>query len=568
MTLVLRNLAMAFIVNQGRSIVEAPKFLRVPEYRALFYPQLAITHPPCLDYWSAIDAMKPYSRDEVIGSSLNKLERFLVTPLLYYTFGQSKPTIDFRAAMDNRKIILVDLSDLGEGNGELIGAFIVFELLQAALSRAELSEDELKSYPRFHVFADEFQRFMTTAFPRILDEASKYGLDCVLAHQNRGGQLAGASKASTLSIQNKVVFRVNSEDAEELSWSFDTSPKQGEPVPQQVMERQYEDFVVETLVTPEIEAIHRAISIREEAFSILYPDLLVIENAYHLFEFAFYGDTFFGQKERRPGFSLTHQLLYPGPWSEERIIFDISRNLNPDHSIKEVDICMKEYRNSHQLGALRPSNEPREPRSAHHLPPSILSHAEYILSQGATGFLPSFGVSRDKIKFSFTTEVVKPIAQQWLDELRAILWPLKEKAIYWFDRIKFGEFSSSNDRNEADELQIGAHFWEVALFPEVMPWLRAKAKTFFYRGEVYDGYPQTWQYKSDHERQILKLQENIMKLQTIKRYKGYDLPVKEGREYIRVRQREVGSSTGEERETRYTLCAKMSETPNCRNLVS
>lgn len=265
---VLRHLAFACILNQGTTLLHTVPFLTDVRYRRTFYPALEQYHRrDILDYWQQFDKKTPYRQEEQIRSSLNKLRRLSTTNITRTIFKWARPTFDFRALMDERKILLVDLSGLGEGNGELIGALLVSDLLRAAFSRGDVPEDQR---PPFHLFADEFERFMSTAFPQILDEGRKFRLFCVLAHQHRG-QLEGSSRGSTLNIKNKIIFQVNSKDAQELAWEFDTTPPPAEPKLEMITEPVYETYYEDVWDTKANEdtyitlsATHRSLLIRAE----------------------------------------------------------------------------------------------------------------------------------------------------------------------------------------------------------------------------------------------------------------------------------------------------------------
>ena len=84
--------------------------------------------------------------------------------------------------MDEKKIFLVNLSKgkLGDINANLLGMILVMKFQQAAMSRADIPEDERKD---FCLFVDEFQNFATDSFESILSEARKYRLNLFLANQ-------------------------------------------------------------------------------------------------------------------------------------------------------------------------------------------------------------------------------------------------------------------------------------------------------------------------------------------------------------------------------------------------
>lgn len=226
MTNVLRHLAIALIVNQGYTLAEAPEFLENEDYRPQFYPALSEEYPQIRRFWWKLDDRRPGRQEDLVSSSLNKLERFQVNTTMRTIFGQPTNSIDFRQAMDEGKIILVNLAGApGEGSGAFIGAFVVFEIYKAAKSREDLAGDQRRP---FHIFADEFQTFMSTAFPKLIEECRKYKVDTVIAHQHREGQLSDRAKGSTRSAGNLIMFRINAPDARDLAGEFDLTPPEPE----------------------------------------------------------------------------------------------------------------------------------------------------------------------------------------------------------------------------------------------------------------------------------------------------------------------------------------------------
>src|SRR5476649_1519806 len=95
---------------------------------------------------------------------------------------QQNSVLNFRKIMDEKKILLVNLSKgrLGDINANLIGLILVGKILMAALSRVDMVG---KDFPPFYVFMDEFHTITTNSIATILSEARKYRLSLTLAHQ-------------------------------------------------------------------------------------------------------------------------------------------------------------------------------------------------------------------------------------------------------------------------------------------------------------------------------------------------------------------------------------------------
>ena len=155
-----------------------------------------------------------------IAPVLNKIGRVLMTPAVRNIIAQPKSTIDLRFMMDDRRVLIANLSKgaLGEGPAHLLGALLVTALAQAALSRRDLGESDRSP---FHVFADEFQSFATTGFALILSEARKYGLTLTLAHQYLAQLPDQLRDAVFGNVGSMLCFRVGAQDAPILTRQLD-----------------------------------------------------------------------------------------------------------------------------------------------------------------------------------------------------------------------------------------------------------------------------------------------------------------------------------------------------------
>jgi hypothetical protein len=149
----------------------------------------------------------------------SKLTAFVANDMMRPIIAQEKSSINFRAAMDEGKIILVNLSKgkIGEINARLLGMVVVGKILMAALSRVDQPEAERRD---FYLYLDEFQNVTTSSIAQILSEARKYRLVLILAHQFIGQLKEEISKAVFGNVGSLVVFRVGPEDAEFLEKQF------------------------------------------------------------------------------------------------------------------------------------------------------------------------------------------------------------------------------------------------------------------------------------------------------------------------------------------------------------
>lgn len=229
----LRNCTHTLVANPGYTIADIPLLLRNKGCRSKLVAKLRDRN--VLGFWQDYDDMKPSDQRAEREPILRRLEE-LLQPLTFNIVGQSTTTIDIRQVMDEGKILLVKLSAQLPYVTSLIGSVLIALFLNAAYSRTDLPMNKRK---QFNLYADEFQRFATEDFATLLTEARKFGIATTIAHQARfqPGMTDGI-RATSLSAANLVVFKVNSNDAEELAGEFNITPP-----PEQLQEIEKEELI-------------------------------------------------------------------------------------------------------------------------------------------------------------------------------------------------------------------------------------------------------------------------------------------------------------------------------------
>lgn len=152
----------------------------------------------------------------------NKIGQFISNPLIRNIVGQSRSSFDVRDLMDNKKILLINLSKgkVGEDNANLLGSMMITKIYLAAMSRSDVSPSELKNLPQFYFYVDEFQSFANESFADILSEARKYHLSLTIAHQYIE-QMSDEVRAAVFgNVGTMMTFRVGATDAEYLEREF------------------------------------------------------------------------------------------------------------------------------------------------------------------------------------------------------------------------------------------------------------------------------------------------------------------------------------------------------------
>lgn len=207
----------------GSTLMEIPRVLADERFRS--YKLAKCKTQVVKDFWlkEAQKAGGEASLANMVPYITSKLTSFITNDIVRPIIGQQKSAVNVRKAMDEQKILLLDLSKgkLGDLNAYLIGMVLVGKILMAALSRTDMSAEERKD---FYLYIDEFQNFITDSIATILSEARKYGLDLVIAHQYIG-QISAKGDTTIRdavfgNVGTIVAFRVGAEDAEFLAKEF------------------------------------------------------------------------------------------------------------------------------------------------------------------------------------------------------------------------------------------------------------------------------------------------------------------------------------------------------------
>lgn len=223
MEYILNNTILALLDSPGNTLLGITRMYVDKKYRKKIVDN--IKDPMVRAFW--VDEYANYNekyRTEAIAPIQNKVGQFLSSGIIRNIVGQPKSTIDLREVMDQKKILIMDLSKgkVGEDNSALLGAMLVTKIQLAAMSRTDIPEYERED---FYLYVDEFQNFATDSFATILSEARKYRLNLIVGHQYIG-QLVQERNTKVRdaifgNVGTLVVFRIGAEDAEFLVKEFE-----------------------------------------------------------------------------------------------------------------------------------------------------------------------------------------------------------------------------------------------------------------------------------------------------------------------------------------------------------
>lgn len=212
--------------EEGATLIDVPRIFVDEEFRK--YKVAKVKNPVVKSFWEHEYAQTgDRERQEMIPYFSAKFGPFITNNIMRNTIGQPKSAFNFRKAMDEGKILLINLSKgkIGDLNTQLLGLVCVAQLQMAAMSRVDMPESERRP---FYLYVDEFQNFATDSFCSILSEARKYALALIMAHQYIGQLTVTKYGKTTTGIRDAVfgnagtlvAFKIGAEDGEYMAKEF------------------------------------------------------------------------------------------------------------------------------------------------------------------------------------------------------------------------------------------------------------------------------------------------------------------------------------------------------------
>ena len=167
--------------EEGGTLIDVPRLFTDEAF--MKYKTSKIKNVMVKSFWDHEYAQTgDREKQEMIPFFSAKFGPFITNTTMRNIIGQTKSAFNLREVMDNQKVLMVNLSKgkIGDLNAQLLGLIMVSKINMAAMSRADMPEDQRKN---FFLYVDEFQNFATDTFGEILSEARKYRLALIMAHQ-------------------------------------------------------------------------------------------------------------------------------------------------------------------------------------------------------------------------------------------------------------------------------------------------------------------------------------------------------------------------------------------------
>lgn len=212
MEYIMQNCVQALLDYPGATLLGINRLLVDKEYRTRVIAK--IRDPIVKTFWVAeFSSWSEKYATEAIAPVQNKVGQFLSASIIRNIVAQVKSTINPRAAMDEGKILIVNLSKgkIGEDNMRLLGGMFITKLSMAAMERVEIKNEADRK--DFYLYVDEFQNFANESFASILSEARKYRLNLIVAHQYIKQLEEEVCWAVFGNVGTIVTFRVGADDA-------------------------------------------------------------------------------------------------------------------------------------------------------------------------------------------------------------------------------------------------------------------------------------------------------------------------------------------------------------------
>ena len=205
--------------NKKATLLDITRILGDKSYRDALL--VHCTNPIVKEFWANAERTTgEQSIANFVPYITSKFDNFISNDIMRPVVLQEKSSFNFREIMDNKKILLVNLSKgrLGEINADLIGLLLVGKIQMAALSRADSHGKEMND---FYLYIDEFQNVTTDSISSILSEARKYRLSLTVAHQYIKQLTDNIRDAVFGNVGSMAIYRISPEDAEFVESKLD-----------------------------------------------------------------------------------------------------------------------------------------------------------------------------------------------------------------------------------------------------------------------------------------------------------------------------------------------------------
>lgn len=204
---------LALLHRPGSTLLDVSNLLQTEcsEGKQLRSELLSVVTDQLLHRFLQHDLLQYSKRDR--SPAQHKLSLLLFGTTLSRMLRQPDSRFTLRQVMDDRMILLVDLSHVDGTRRNVFGSLMLGLLHSTALSRSDTASDERNP---FSMYVDEAHRFLTEAMEDLIAETRKFGVSLTLAHQYLS-QFKPDKVDALASTGSTLIFNVNTRGAELLT---------------------------------------------------------------------------------------------------------------------------------------------------------------------------------------------------------------------------------------------------------------------------------------------------------------------------------------------------------------
>jgi hypothetical protein len=169
----LEKIIRAFLLIPDTTITDMYRFIAFKSWRDDFLLKLSLVEKELVEMW------KPFPK-EGVATLERRLSAFYNSPFLKAIFDARTPPLDLASIMDQKKILLVDLSPPRDKNAQFYGSLLMAQIASVINRRSAIPK--YKRTP-FFLHVDEFELCQTESFADLLSVAGGLGLRLTLGNQ-------------------------------------------------------------------------------------------------------------------------------------------------------------------------------------------------------------------------------------------------------------------------------------------------------------------------------------------------------------------------------------------------
>lgn len=206
------------------TLLDIPALFQEPNFRDNVITKF-VTDPEIMRWWlKYFDQLYDSLKLDIVNPVMTKIHRFSTHQRIRSIVGQSSSTLDWRALLEKRRILLVNTASglIGPDAAGLIGAMLTDQINFTVREQSAIPDPSQRA--RGTILIDEFQSIPGVDYKTLLAELQKMGANFVLATQTlRQLDALDPLLAATVlaNVDSLFVFQVSAEDARLLSRELD-----------------------------------------------------------------------------------------------------------------------------------------------------------------------------------------------------------------------------------------------------------------------------------------------------------------------------------------------------------